>query len=886
VAFPADTSVGAAGRAEASRVGPGGADFSAMSLPQRLTTALAGRYELVRELGAGGMATVYLSRDLKHERDVAIKVLHPDLGAALGAERFLAEIKTTAQLQHPHILPLLDSGAADGLLYYVMPYVRGETLRSRLERERQLPVADAVRLAREVASALDSAHRQGVIHRDIKPENILLHDGSALVADFGIALAVQQAGGARMTQTGLSLGTPQYMAPEQAMGEKQIDARADVYALGAVVYELLTGDPPFTGSTVQAIVAKVLTERPMAPTAVRDTVPAHVEGAVLQALAKVPADRPSSAREFADLLAGAHATSNAGILSHGMPPALARGGRRHIWSVLPWFVAASTLVFALTRAAPVGARDDTSPVVRLPVPLPANARVPASVEGALAISPAGDLLAYVVEDSAGSRVMLRRTSDLTARMLVDHGVRSLLFSRDGQQLYYRDGLELWRIAISGGNAERIATLPASRLTNGITWGRGDTLLIGSTQGLFALAVQTGAERRVTEAADRFAVRYPLLLPDKRTVVFSRTDSLLGPRGTLSLLSLDDGGRTTPLPFVGYTAVAVVGSHLLVTEREGGTLRALPADADALRRGGKDVVVADSVIGTVNDGPQFVVSASGSLLQLRGALLTPRVSPDGARVLVRSMETGRLTVYTRASRSTVLLADSVVRADWTADGTRVAYRLIRRVEFFQRAADGRGEPEPIMDVIDAAEVRLSPDGRWVLYRTPSARANPSDIMAVSLDRPGPPLPMAVGPTSEQGPELSSDMRWLAYLSNASGRFEVYLRPFPGDGARTVVSRAGGFAPFWSARGRTLYYRNATQLLAVDVGADGALTPARRVVADLAELGVVLGLQNERNYDLSANEREFVFARRQPGAERLVFVHNWARELRERVGGAAR
>ena len=179
----------------------------------RLTAALADRYRFDRELGAGGMATVYLAHDLKHQRDVAIKVLQPDLGAALGGERFLSEIRTTARLQHPHILPLLDSGEADGLLYYVMPLVTGETLRARMERERQLPIAYAVRIAREVASALDYAHRQNVIHRDIKPENILLHDGSAVVADFGIALAVQSAGGQRMTQTGLSLGTPQYMSP-------------------------------------------------------------------------------------------------------------------------------------------------------------------------------------------------------------------------------------------------------------------------------------------------------------------------------------------------------------------------------------------------------------------------------------------------------------------------------------------------------------------------------------------------------------------------------------------------------------------------------------------------------------------------------------------------
>ena len=207
--------------------------------PEHLASALADRYRIERELGAGGMATVYLAHDLRHDRDVAIKVLHPDLGAALGGERFLSEIKTTARLQHPHILPLLDSGDADGLLYYVMPVVTGETLRARLDREHLLPIDDALRIAREIGDALEHAHRIGVIHRDIKPENILLHDGQAIVADFGIALAVQSAGGARMTQTGLSLGTPQYMSPEQAMGERTIDARSDIYALGAVTYEML-----------------------------------------------------------------------------------------------------------------------------------------------------------------------------------------------------------------------------------------------------------------------------------------------------------------------------------------------------------------------------------------------------------------------------------------------------------------------------------------------------------------------------------------------------------------------------------------------------------------------------------------------------------------------
>ena len=275
---------------------------------EQLAITLADRYRVEREVGQGGMATVYLASDLKHGRKVAIKVLRPDLAAVIGAERFVREIRTIANLQHPHILGLIDSGEVGGTAYYVMPYVDGESLRDRLRREQQLPVADAVRLATEVAAALDYAHRHGVIHRDIKPENILLHDGSALVTDFGIALALSTTGGTRMTEAGMSLGTPQYMSPEQAMGERTITARSDVYALGCVLYEMLLGEPPFTGPSAQAIVAKMMIEKPAPLRARRDTVPETVERAILTALQKLPADRFRSTAEFAAALAASPIT--------------------------------------------------------------------------------------------------------------------------------------------------------------------------------------------------------------------------------------------------------------------------------------------------------------------------------------------------------------------------------------------------------------------------------------------------------------------------------------------------------------------------------------------------------------------------------------------------
>ena len=278
----------------------------------RVTAALAGRYEIERELGRGGMATVYLARDRKHDRPVALKVLRPELAAVLGAERFLREIRLTARLQHPHILTLIDSGEADGLVYYAMPFVDGESLRDRLERAGPLALEEAVQIVRAVAAALDHAHRQGIIHRDIKPENILLHQGEAMVADFGIALALSGIAGDRLTETGITLGTAAYMSPEQASAEPDLDGRTDVYALGCVTYELLAGEPPYTGPTAHAIIAKCLSA-PIPRLSTVRAVPPGVERAVSRALAKERADRFPTAGAFAAALGAAPA-------GNGWPP--------------------------------------------------------------------------------------------------------------------------------------------------------------------------------------------------------------------------------------------------------------------------------------------------------------------------------------------------------------------------------------------------------------------------------------------------------------------------------------------------------------------------------------------------------------------------------------
>ena len=300
-----------------------------------LSAALSDRYRVEKPLGEGGMATVYLAQDLRHDRHVALKVLKPELAEALGAQRFLKEIQVTASLQHPHILPLYDSGNANGVLFYVMPLVRGETLRERLTRDKELTIDDTVHLVRQVAGALDFAHRQGVIHRDIKPENILLQEGEALLADFGIALAVRGAAAARLTGTGLSIGTIQYMSPEQAAGERDIDARSDIYSLGAVAYEMLVGEPPVTGLTARAMIAKLMTEMPASPRTRRSDVPASVDAAIQRALSKEPTDRFATARDFGDALSVAVPSPSGNVdVKQGQASLARRPGRVLAFAVL------------------------------------------------------------------------------------------------------------------------------------------------------------------------------------------------------------------------------------------------------------------------------------------------------------------------------------------------------------------------------------------------------------------------------------------------------------------------------------------------------------------------------------------------------------------------
>ena len=881
-----------------------------MTVPtDRLASALGRSYRLDRELGAGGMATVYLAHDLKHERDVAIKVLHPDLGAALGGERFLSEIRTTARLQHPHILPLLDSGDADGLLYYVMPLVTGETLRARLERERQLPIAEAVRIAREVASALDYAHRQGVVHRDIKPENILLHDGSALVADFGIALAVQSAGGQRMTQTGLSLGTPQYMSPEQAMGERTIDARSDIYALGAVTYEMLVGDAPFTGSSVQAIVARVLTEKPQPMLTVRDTIPRAVERAVLTALAKLPADRFASAAEFAQALTEREDQSVSLTMSATAPVAGTRDARR--WRAATFVTASVLAVTGALAAAGWLRRPSPGLVATFAIEVPEYA----TITGSLALAPDGSRFIYVSNDAG---LLMRTLSDLTPKPVAGTGEAwSAVFSPNGQSAALVTGVPgaLKVIQMGGGNPRVL--VPDSTYGRGVEWD-GDWIyyLHGPLFGRDVMRIPSSGGTpefvaRPDTTANALFYYWPQMLPGGKKMLLT----VYPITGNPSVGVLDLASKKVTLLAAGSFGRYAPTGHLLVLQ-EDGTLQAARFDAAAGSLTGAFSAVVEGVEVSEATATPFTLSGNGTLVynkasaprrmvrvsradgreelvdpEWRGNFGPPSLSPDGTKLAVSVKRGGREELWLRSLATGTFSRLSAggtpnYRPSWTADGRQIVFSSNQRgpLTAYQVPADGSAPPRRLLTMSTSVdEAVYTRDGKWLVFRTGSGGGR--DISAMRTGTDSAPRAIVATAAEEFSPSVSPDGQWLAYGSDETGRTQIYVRPFPNtQGARYAVSRAGGSEPVWSHSGKELFYRDgANRLVAAEI-APGA---AFRVVTErvLFSTGGYVSDNRHRQYTVSPDDRTFYFVTSgaEAGAQNtLVVVLNWFDELTRRVG----
>jgi serine/threonine-protein kinase len=881
-----------------------------------LAAALADRYRIERELGHGGMATVYLAEDLRHHRRVAVKVLRPELAAVIGGERFLAEIRTTANLQHPHILPLFDSGEADSFLYYVMPYVEGESLRDRLTREKQLPIPEAVRIAVEVCSALDYAHRHGIVHRDIKPENILLHDGQALIADFGIALAASKAGGSRMTETGMSLGTPHYMSPEQAMGEREITARSDVYAAGCVLYEMLIGEPPFTGPTAQAVVAKVVTEKPASLIARRDRIPSEVEEAVLTALEKLPADRFASAAEFASALTspGKAGSARTTVLSPG-----ARVGSRPSSRVSPFLAAiigagAAAALLATwqslrARPAPV------APVTRVAIALP-DWQEP--LNQTIAVSPDGSGFLYSAGASTNDyRLYFERFDQLGGTPLPGtDNAACPTFSPDGRSLAFTSGStkgELQTVPLAGG---QVTTLVSdSSATWCASWGYDGFIYYASAGGLVRRVPAAGGPVEIllrpdSARGDRI-LRFPEALPNGRAVLFAAD-----PPGGMEIRALRLADRKVTRVGPGLAARYFGDGYLAMVQTDGQVMVSR-FDLDHLTLTGPSVPLLGrvQVLGFKN-GPVFAVSPSGTVLyeQLSaahegtpvwvdrsglthdvekgwaGPYDNPALSPDGSRIaVVVESEAGR-DIWIKqigGPLSRLTLTGENVRPVWSPDGRSVLFAL-ENGGLFSMPADGSAPRKPILESRrQLFEGLWSADAKWFIYREGGGGGDSRDIFARRTEGDTTRVPLLTAPADEYAPALSPDGRWLAYTTDESGRTEVFVRPFPEvTAARLQVSTAGGTEPVWSHSGRELFYRSRDHKIMaalISVTPSVSVRSQQALFDDRPYKREAFGIHAD--YAVSPDDKRFLMIRHEASENSpLVLVLNWVDEVRARLGAS--
>jgi serine/threonine-protein kinase len=877
-----------------------------------LTEALADRYRVEREIGHGGMATVYLAEDLKHARRVALKVLHPDLAAALGAERFLSEIRTTANLQHPHILALHDSGAANGFLYYVMPYVEGESLRARLEREKQLPIDDAVRIASELAGALGYAHARGVIHRDIKPENILLQGGHALVADFGIALAVQTAGGQRLTQTGLSLGTPHYMSPEQAMGERAIDARSDIYALGAVTYEMVTGDPPFTGATVQAIMAKVMTERPTPPSAVRDTIPEAVEDAVLKALAKLPADRFSTAAEFATALALAPPRSGARRLTtHQVGEAGVPARAARVWPAVA-AIAAIAALWGWLRPRPPAAE---MPPSRLAVPIPMLGGASTSLQRQIALTPDGTALFYTAITSDGENRTFRQALADTAPVVVPDVVPFLadyVISPDGRELVGSfGGVRMYRYSVAGGNGQPIP--PEINPTSNVVWTPDGALWFSATSDIGRGIARLDVTGKVTRPFGTKHVDLLLqhVLPDGHSVLAIRQPQGSG-GGPAVLLDLRTKEARVlidrPIVDIHYTL------GYLVMVSQGGALEAVPFDANGLRVTGEAIHLADGISTPGFGVAQLAVAQNGTIAYVpaearslflvdrqgngRPATLerrnyhAPNFSPDGRRIATDFASDDGRDVWTLDLTDGRLTRMTFERdghdPTWSPDGASLTFLSSHggTLGLF-RTHPGRPDAPDTLLISD----QLGWTGTWLRDRsglvTAASALRPEsrgDIGLITNGGRGPIEPLVATRFEEQHPAVSPDGRWLAFTSDQSRRNEVYVRPLRGEGEQVQVSVDGGVEPVWSPDSRELFYRGGAGSKAMMTAATVSTSPrlaitSRKGLFPVAEYSMATP---HSNYAVSPDGKTFALVGFNQAA-RVVIIQNLPGLVRRLTAG---
>jgi eukaryotic-like serine/threonine-protein kinase len=880
------------------------------AMRQRVQAAIGDRYTVAERVASGGMAAIYRADDLRHSRRVAIKVWaldaeSPNSGLAT-AERFLDEIRVTATLQHPNVMPLFDSGAAAGLLYFVMPFVDGESLRAMLTRSTPLSVDDAVLIATGIAEGLAHAHSTGIVHRDLKPENILLSHGQPVICDFGIALATASLTGARLTQPGAVVGTPQYMAPEQAEGTAPIDARTDVYALGAILYEMLTGDPPHVASTAQGVLAKLRAEQPTAVHLLRPTVSVAVSDVVAKALSKVPADRFPTVRAMRDALRSAALR----------PAARARQRWSASWiiaSISAMLVVVVTVRLASQRAAPqAAARFTVAPIAN------------AAIGRAPALTPDGLTMVYAGAAESGRTVFVRHITELEAKPLSGtHGALSACISPNGRRIAFTTSDDrLVRIGIDGSDMADITGV--FRYSNAV-WLNDSSIVYDSygQEGLTLVrAAPGGASHPVTQLD---TLRHdsmhlmPYALGDGGGLVFIARRDRSGPganSGELSFIRIGATDRNaSPYVSLGLQsrgAFGFVDGWLLYVRADGRALMAVQFDGKRGVVRGEPIAVLvqeDGGIETATlaangtllysrhvlprNAPVLVDSAGVTtpvLAGLSGAFMNPRVSHDGRQIVVQRLTDGGADAWTydlaTGTQRRLTVTGSVVGPAWSADGTEILYASTRggRDALWRSAADDSAAATRVVAASGAFAASPSRDPAVVLFQR---RVNGAwSIWRTAPPGASTPLPVVVGAYDAFMPSLSPDGSWLTYASSESGRYEVYMRPFPGPGAVVQVSLNGGSEPVWAPDGATIFFRADRKMMAAAIThvAPEPVTRRRALFADTFDGDMPMP---HRNYDVMPDGRRFVMiAPTEDMAPGTIVVLNWLWEFRQRVAHPSR
>jgi eukaryotic-like serine/threonine-protein kinase len=896
--------------------------------PMALTNGTKlGPYEIVAPLGAGGMGEVYRARDTRLERTVAIKILPAQLSLdPVRKQRFEREAKTISSLTHPHICVLHDVGHQDGMDYLVMECVEGETLAKRLEKG-PLPLDQVLKFGAQVADALDKAHRSGVVHRDLKPGNIMLTPTGAKLLDFGLAkpattlpagVPLTASMHSPVTEQGTIIGTFQYMSPEQIEG-KELDGRSDIFSLGAVLYEMLTGQRAFQGKSQLNVASAILEKEPAPISILKPMTPPAFHHAIRRCLAKDPEERWQKAR---DLEWELNWIAEAGSELAHPPTAGAKAARGADWQ--PLIVSLCALVFGAVIASlatwnlkPTPPR----PVTRTTITLPPGERLVASSLPAMVFSPDGNRLVYNAIQDGTRRLYLRAMDSLEGRPIPGtEGAEEPFFSPDGQWLGFSSDGKLKKVSLSGGAPLTVGDMAQNY---GSSWGSQGmiALALGATSVLGQVSDAGGPSRPLTRFEQgEIAHRYPEFLPGGKAVLFAASNSRFDwTDAQVAVQSIQTGERRNLIG--GMQPRYAASGHLIYGQ--GGNLMAVPFDPRRLAVTGAAVPVVEGVLqSTVYGVVQYSVSASGSLAYVPGgtqaaaprklvwvsrngaeqpigaperAYRSPRLSPDGRQVAVaiEGQEKETQTWLYDLSRETLTRltfeGNYNVNAIWTPDGKRIAFESAKEgpQNIFWQRADGSGGLERLT-TSDRTHVPMSwsPDGKFLAFME-SSPSTGYDIWVLRLgDRKA--LPFLQTPFSESAPRFSPNGRWLAYLSNESGRYEIYVQPYPGPGRKLQVSTEGGTEPAWNPNGRELFYRSGDRMMAVEVTTQPALSAGKPRM--LFEGRYVPTPATFPNYDVSPDGERFLMLKpneeEASAATQIEIVLNWFEELKHRAPPASK